>query len=104
MWKAVAPARSNRLIIGSSGPSGPLERPLRRLDVHAFDHLVLEALGAAGESVDEPARSLDLSFAGPKAAVARLDLVGMDQDFAVEAQLPPFAAPRRRSLRDRSAG
>ena len=37
----------------------PVEHALRRLDVHALDHLVAEALSAALEGLDERLRALD---------------------------------------------
>ena len=52
--------------------SSAIEQPLRRLDVHALDHLVLEALGAASEGVDQPRGSLDLRVRWRESAVARL--------------------------------
>src|SRR4051812_22102254 len=57
--------------------------------MHAFDHLVVEALSAPVEGVDQAPRALDLGRAWRKGLVARLDLVGMDQTLAVEAKSPP---------------
>ena len=58
--------------------------------MHALDHLVLEAFGAAGGSFQQAPRAVELRFGGGKGAVAGLDLVGVDQTLAVEAEVAAF--------------
>src|SRR5690349_6381196 len=69
---------------------GPFEHPLRRLNVHALDHLVAEALGATVEGFDERLCSFDLGRAWGKSLMARHDLVRVNQALAVESEPPSF--------------
>ena len=76
----------------------PLQKPLRRFNVHALDHLVVEPLGAAVESLDELAGALELGVARGKGAVARRDLVRVDQALAIEPEAAPVLGLREEAL------
>src|SRR5690348_8270049 len=73
----------------------PCKDALRRLEVHAFDHLVSEPLRAALEGLDDHFCALDLRGTRRKCAVTRLDLAGMDEALSVEPQLSPLACLER---------
>src|SRR3954467_2380443 len=67
----------------------PRQHPLRRLEMHALDHLIVEPFSTAVERGHQPSGTLDLGLARRKRAVARCDLVGVDQALAVEAEPAP---------------
>src|SRR5438105_6532454 len=77
----------------------PLENPLRRLDVHALDHLIAEALGAAVERLDERFGTLDLRRGRREGAVAGVDLARMDQALAVETEPAALLRLRHEAVR-----
>ena len=56
----------------------PRKHALRRLDVHALDHLVAEALSAAVEGFDQRSCALDFVSAGTEGVdgMGRFDLDG----------------------------
>jgi hypothetical protein len=60
--------------------------------VHALDHLAFEALGAAGRGGEEAPGVLDLRLTRPEQAVGGLDLAGVDERLAVEAEALPLLA------------
>src|SRR5437016_13090658 len=76
----------------------PLENPLRRLDVHALDHLIAEALGAAVERLDERFGTLDLRRGRREGAVAGLDLAGVDQALAIETEPAAIFGLRKKAV------
>src|SRR5580765_7520308 len=77
---------------------GSLQHPLRRLDVHAFDHFLLEALGTAAEGLNQPRGAIEFGLGRRERAVARVDLGRMDQAFAVEAKAPAFLGLTRKPI------
>ena len=77
----------------------PPEHPLRRFDVHPLDHLVAEPLGTAVERLDQGFRPFDFGRARREGPVARIDLVGVDQALAIEAEPPPLLGFPQEALR-----
>jgi hypothetical protein len=55
-----------------------LEQPLRGLDMHSLDHLVVKPLGAAAECVNQPPCAIELGCPGRECTMARRDLIRMD--------------------------
>src|SRR5213075_2627806 len=84
-WAISAHGSSRAIRQGALGPR-PLQHALRGFDMHAFDHLVAETLGAAVEGFDQLPRPLDLGFARGEGSVTGVDLAGVDQALAVEAK------------------
>src|SRR3954451_12106587 len=70
--------------------AGAPQHPLRGFDMHALDHLIAKALGAAVEGGDQGFGTLDLGRAWRKRLMARRDLAGMNQALAVEAKPTPL--------------
>src|SRR5689334_15015242 len=64
------------------------QHPLRGLDVHPFDHLIPEPLGAAVESRDERLGALYLGRTWGKRPMAGRNLVGVYEALAVEPEPP----------------
>src|SRR4051812_11008284 len=85
-------AHDRQRVIRQVSRSGacPLQHPPRGLDVHALDHLVVEALGAAVEGGDECPGARDLGGARREGPMTERDLVRMDQALAVETEAPPL--------------
>src|SRR5438128_1908493 len=95
---AISAHDRQRPIRQASLPSRPLQHALRRLDVHALDHLIVEPLGASAERLDERFGALDLSRAWRERLVARSDLVGVDQALAVEPKPAPALGLRKEAV------
>ena len=74
------------------------QHPLRRLDMHALDHLIAEAFGAPMECSHEGFSALDLGGTRSERPVTGANLVGVDQALAVEAERRALRALPRQAF------
>ena len=66
--------------------------------MHALDHLVSEALGAAVEGFDEGFCLFDFRGAGGEGAMAGLDLARMNKALPVEPESPPLFSLAKKTV------
>src|SRR3954470_1652660 len=85
-WAISAHGRASAIRQGAGLAGRPIEHALSRLDVHPLDHLVAETLRTTVKGIYERTRALDVRRAWREGPVAELDLVGMNQALAVEAE------------------
>src|SRR6476469_2636545 len=78
---------------------GPFQHPLGRLDMHALDHLVAEAFGAAVKGGNQSFRAFELLFARGECLVALCYLVRMYQALSIEPKTPSLLRLRNKTVR-----
>ena len=78
--------------------SCPIEHSPSRFDVHPLDHLILEALRPSAERIDQPSSALDFLIARAECAIARIDLIRMNERLAIKTKLPAVLGFDRESV------
>src|SRR5438046_1494009 len=76
----------------------PVQKTLRGLNVHALDHLIIEAFGSPLECRDQRLCSIDFRFTRREGAMAWFNLVRVNQALAVEAEPPSCRGFLRETL------
>jgi hypothetical protein len=76
----------------------PLQHALCRFHVHPLDHLILEPFRTALEGFNQFAGALDLLLGRREGAVARFDLVRVDETLAIEAHSPALSCLRKETF------
>src|SRR5262249_18500922 len=69
------------------------------LDMHPLDHFILEPLRAPLKSVNQLASALEFQLRGCESAMARFDLVRVDQALAIESETPALLRFGKEAIR-----